>query len=195
MEPQEQHGRLFLTGVSTILIIVFLALTAVVLIVWRSKSQAPQSASTSQTAPTSQFKGTMKLQDTTTQTTYAVGDTISMRVVADSGSSEIVGYDLDVLFGEGTEFVSAVSLLPDFDVRTSTKEAGMVLTGFKKLSAAGGSVFSQTPLAELTFRLGGQGTVSFVPQLVPGQKTQSNLIDINNNNVLVTVEGMDLQVQ
>lgn len=193
METYEYHNKLFYTGVSTVLIVVFLIITAIAIIVFRGNSNS-QPATSEQSTQQTNFQGSLSLVIQNAKPSYTVGDTVEVQVIANSGESEIVGYDADLMVGTGAQFVSATSLLSDFDVRTTNKNDTVIVTGFKKLSASGGSVLVGTPVASVTFKLNRAGSIAITPQLIPGQKTESNLIDTNNENVLTSAEGVEITV-
>lgn len=120
---------------------------------------------------------------------YAPGSSVAVSVYADSVGKNIVGYDAVVDYDpETTEFKSAKSMRPDFDVSAVTKGSQVYLTGTKKLASTDASVFASDQVAEMIFTVKKVGELSFKLVYTPGKTNTSNLITDTNENVLGRVE-------
>ncbi|QQG44208.1 MAG: hypothetical protein HYW86_05110 [Candidatus Roizmanbacteria bacterium] len=140
-------------------------------------------------------KGSLTLLPNPSKKPLVAGETIYLNVSADSSNSSITGYDVVVKYDPSVvSYVSQKNLLSDFQVFAQNDNGKLSLTGIKKISVTSTVTFQNTVISELTFKALKSGKASFEIEFLPGSKKDSNLIDDKNNDVLGTVNGVEITV-
>lgn len=150
-------------------------------------------------------KGVLTLSLKNQKVSYQIGDIITVVVSADSDNKSISGYDAVLSYDSSKVTFSKVKNVRD-DFQTFVKKgvvSPVTLTGVKKLDASEVSVFSGTPLAEVSFivKTGALiDTSSIHPSaefnlgFIPGSTQDSNLIDEISEDVLGKVAGVAITI-
>lgn len=150
-------------------------------------------------------KGSLTLSVKNVKVSYKVGEVITVIVSADSDGRSISGYDAVLSYDSSKVTFSKVKNLRD-DFQTFVKKgvvSPVTLTGVKKLDASEVSVFSGTPLAEVSFivKTGAfidtssiHPSAEFNLGFIPGSTQDSNLIDEISEDVLGKVAGVTMTI-
>lgn len=124
-------------------------------------------------------------------------NTTTIVVTADSAGTSITGYDLVLEYDDSALQLATVKSLDDV-FQTFAKKSDrspLIVTGIKKiggLEEAGSTIFSNTDLVAITFRIKQRLTEDLIFNLefTPGSLRDSNLIDENSEDVLGRVIGV-----
>lgn len=203
---ENYHGRLFMTGILSLIFILVIILIGVIFVTYRTGSSGAQTTVDSQTTqkeseidvPAStqaKYKGTFFMHIANDAREFAVGDTIEVEVFADSDGQNIVGYDLDVDITGGAKFASAQSAIEDFDMHPTPREGGVYLTSLKDLASNTPSTFADSQIATIMLTATAPGTVTITPKFILGETRHSNLMSITSESVLSSVEGVTVTVR
>lgn len=203
---ENYHGRLFMTGILSLIFILVIILIGVIFVTFRTGKTAVQTTVDSKIAQTSpnnkdtielntKYKGTFFMHVVNDAREFAVGDTIEVEVFSDSDGQNIVGYDLDVEIGGGAQFASAQSALDEFDMHPTTRTGGVYLTSLKDLTSNTPTTFVDSHIATIKLTATAPGTVTIVPKFVMGDTRHSNLMSVASESVLASVEGVSVVVR
>lgn len=141
-------------------------------------------------------KGTFTLSSKEQKTSYSVGETITIVVTADSNNKPITGYDVVLPYEESVlTYKGNSSLDARYQVFGNVKNGNVYITGVKKLSINEPVVFIATPLVEIHFLTEKAGSVTFAPSIVPQSKSDSNLIDDQNKEVLGKAVPLTIEIR
>lgn len=206
------HHRYYYTALFSLIIGIFVILIVALLIMRTSydMSLVPDSFINTmmprRTRPVVPVrKGTLTLSVKNVKVSYKAGEVITVIVSADSDGRSISGYDAVLSYDSSKVTFSKVKNLRD-DFQTFVKKgvvSPVTLTGVKKLDASEVSVFSGTPLAEVSFivKTGALiDTSSIHPSaefnlgFIPGSTQDSNLIDEISEDVLGKVAGVTITI-
>lgn len=145
--------------------------------------------------------GVMSMAATTPKPSYRRGDLVTITVTADSKGDHITGYDAVLRYDPTLVKVDKVtSLVEGMDLyQTSTPSEvaelqDLVVTGIQSISQEEPYVFSQTPIAEVTFSMIKAGTASIDMVFTPNHTADSNLMNTQTQDILSNVQGMTLQI-
>lgn len=207
---ENYHGRLFMTGILSLIFILVIILIGVIFVTYRTGNSGNQTTVDSQTtnkessSDTSagqdslggaKYKGMFFMQIANDAREFSVGDQIEVEVFADSDGQNIVGYDLDIDITGGAKFASAVSSIEDFDMHPTPREGGVYLTSLKDLASQTPSTFADSQIATITLTATAPGTVTITPKFILGETRHSNLMSISSESVLASVEGVTVTVR
>lgn len=203
---ENYHGRLFMTGIMSLIFILVIILIGVIFVTYRTGSAGVQTTVDSQTAKNTtnipvttteqpKYNGTFFMKIANDSREFSVGDTIEVEVFADSDGQNIVGYDLDVEITGGAQFASAQSTIEDFDMHPTSRSGGVYLTSLKDLSSNTPTTFVDSQIATIMLTATAPGTVTITPQFVLGDTRHSNLMSIASESVLSSVEGVSVTVR
>ncbi len=201
---ENYHGRLFMTGILSLIFILVIILISVIFVTYRTGGQNQVVTTTKSTeetiqlvptsSPVSKYHGSFMLHTENDQKEFSVGDTITVDVFADSDSQPVVGYDLDLDVVGGAQFAQADSMIDDFDMHPTKREGGVYLTSLKSLASQEPTIFADTTIATITFTATAPGTVMITPKFVVGETSHSNLMSVTSESVLGSVEGITVTV-
>ncbi len=203
---ENYHGRLFMTGIMSLIFILVIILIGVIFVTYRTGNSGVQTTVDSQTAqnntniPVSttekpKYNGTFFMKIANDAREFSVGDTIEVEVFADSDGQNIVGYDLDVEIAGGAQFASAQSAIEDFDMHPTSRSGGVYLTSLKDLASNTPSTFVDSQIATIMLTATAPGTVTITPKFVLGDTRHSNLMSVASESVLASVEGVSVIVR
>jgi len=141
-------------------------------------------------------KGVFSLATKDGKNTYRVGEVITIVVIADSNNKSITGYDVVLPYEASTlTYKGNTNLDARYQVFGSGKNGNVYITGVKKLSISEPVVFAKIPLVEINFMAQKVGTVVLTPKAAPQSKTDSNLIDDQNEEVLGKTVPLTIEIQ
>lgn len=203
---ENYHGRLFMTGILSLIFILVIILIGVIFVTYRTGNSGTQTTvdtkSINQDAPAdapvplqSKYKGMFFMQIANDAREFSVGDRIEVEVFADSDGQNIVGYDLDIDIKGGAKFASALSSIEDFDMHPTPREGGVYLTSLKDLASQTPSTFADSQIATIVLTATAPGTVTIAPKFILGETRYSNLMSITSESVLNSVEGVTVTVR
>lgn len=129
--------------------------------------------------------GTMKLVSQQDQQIYLLGQEIDLFLYASSQQSPVIGYDAVLNFDTAQiSYDTSENMLAAFDFFVHTSPDGVAITAVKKLAQEKGLVFTDTPLARLTFIAKKQGVFTIEPAFRPGATDDSNLVTVQSSDIL-----------
>ncbi len=203
---ENYHGRLFMTGILSLIVILVIVLIGVIFITYRTGNPANQTTvdvTTTEKEPETEapvavqakYKGTFFMQTANDAREFSVGDQIEVEVFADSDGQNIVGYDLDIDITGGAQFASAQTSIENFDMHPTSREGGVYLTSLKDLSSQTPTTFADSQIATITLTATAPGTVTITPKFILGETRHSNLMSITSESVLASVEGVTVTVR
>lgn len=206
---ENYHGRLFMTGILSLIVILVIVLIGVIFVTYRAGNsgnpvnQTTVDVTTSEKQPQTEapaavqtkYKGTFFMQTANDAQEFSVGDQIEVEVFADSDGQNIVGYDLDIDITGGAQFASAQSNIENFDMHPTSREGGVYLTSLKDLSSQTPTTFADSQIATITLTATAPGTVTITPKFILGETRHSNLMSIASESVLSSVEGVTVTVR
>lgn len=108
-------------------------------------------------------------------------------------TQSITGYDLIIKYDSSKINLKFYKNLND-NFLTSFKEINnkIIISGVKKLEVKKPIILDNTPLFKLNFEAKKLGKVNFEIEFIPGEKTDSNLINENTIDILEEVENMSI---
>ncbi|MGB4965681.1 MAG: hypothetical protein WBO77_01055 [Microgenomates group bacterium] len=203
---ENYHGRLFMTGILSLIFILVIILIGVIFVTYRTGNSGTQTTVDTKTinqdssadAPVplqSKYKGTFFMHIANDAREFSVGDQIEVEVFADSDGQNIVGYDLDVDITGGAQFASAQSSIEDFDMHPTPREGGVYLTSLKDLASNTPTTLADSQIATIMLTATAPGTVTITPKFILGETRHSNLMSITSESVLSSVEGVTVTVR
>lgn len=128
------------------------------------------------------------------QMKYRVGNTVKVRIKADSKGEDVQGYDVVLLYSEKAKFLDVKSLLPDFETYVSQDAQKVSVTSPKKLTGTSTNIFKNTDVLEFSFRLNEPGVTSFTIESKKGSRDESNMFGIQNIDLLGAVKNAQIIV-
>jgi hypothetical protein len=138
-----------------------------------------------------------KMYLTSPQNTHVfnVGEEFVLELRVDTESQEVGGYDAVIKYDDHIlEFIKADNLIPDFEMFTNELafpgDSGkqVTVTGIMQLEKQKAFAFHQEPVARLTFRPKQAGVTSLSFDFTKGETNDSNLVLINTEEILSSVE-------
>lgn len=180
--------------------VVFLAFLIVIFIVIGlfSKKNPKLTETGNNLSPTQTIteKGSLILKTKDNKTSYSLNETITLVVYADSNQKPITGYDVVLNYDQGLALYKGKTNLEErYQVFDQAKANKIFLTGVKNPIIKDLIVLTNTPIVELSFQPQKAGNINFNLDFQPGSKTDSNLIDNANQEVLGKAEGLTLTVK
>lgn len=122
----------------------------------------------------------------------SVNQNFKVQVVADSKGKNVVGFDIFIPVeknegGGQIDFISAQSMLSNFDIYPTKKDNLVIITGVKKITEQSQTPFNNEPIVSLVFKSVKPG--KFVLSLPlfndnPAMKASSKLITDKNEDIL-----------
>jgi len=101
------------------------------------------------TVPASEGRLVLK----TNESEFSLNQPVTVNLLADSNKKNIVGYDLVIFYDKtGFDFISASSLLPDFQLYSYKKDSYVTFTAIQQAASTVKRVFKETPVASFTFQ-------------------------------------------
>ncbi len=183
--------------------IVFLYILAVIVgnVERKATEYVPVPTATSIPLPTEiGTYGTFSLRTLLGTTTFSQNHPIQVYVMGDSGDQAVVGYDIVMTYNQiATEeskidFVSAKSLIPDFQVYTTKKNNTIFLTGVKNLQSKTRTVLKDSQVIVLTFLPKSEGRLEFSMLNDPKTKSVSRLMSDQNKDILRGIGDLTVDV-
>jgi len=143
------------------LLVVFLAVfvgSGIFLVFNKSSGEKKEAAATNTikqealvmpTVPVSEGRLVLK----TNESEFSLNQPVIVNLLADSNKKNIVGYDLVIFYDKtGFDFISATSLLPDFQLYSYKKDSYVTFTAIQQAASTVKRVFKETPVASFTFQ-------------------------------------------
>lgn len=144
--------------------------------------------------------GTFSLRTSLGTTTFSQNHPVQIYVTGDSGSQSVIGYDIVMTYNQiATEeskidFVTAKSLIPDFQVYTTRKDNKIFLTGVKNLDSKTKTVLKDAKVIVLTFLPKSEGRIQFSMLNDPKTKSVSRLMSDQNKDILRGIGDLTIDV-
>lgn len=149
-------------------------------------TQAPERTSTA-------TDGTLRLEYEQGQSIFAVGDTMTVVLYANSNGENVSGYDALLEFDRTQlQFVDAESLIDSFTIYTNTDNGPVLVAGVRDFDNDSTFVFDETPVAILTFKALSEGAHTIDFSFEKGDTRDSNLVSMKTEDVLGSVQGITL---
>lgn len=141
-------------------------------------------------------KGSLTLVSDEDKTSYNSGEKMILIVEADTKSHPISAFDIVLNYDNNfVNYVSAKSLVGDFQIVSVNRNNKVTITGFKKGGAKGPVAFDKARIVEVVFSAKGAGKADFSLSFVPGRTTTSNLVDEAGMQRLGKVKGFNALVK
>ena len=132
---------------------------------------------------------------------FRQGDKVTLFVYADAQNNQITGYDAVIHYNpRGLTYENLSSSLEGMEVHATDNEIDettreLVITGIRSTSRKDPFIFSNTALVEINFmaQQSGEGTVDLMFE--PGSSTDSNIMNIHNQDILGATEGVTFTIR
>lgn len=126
--------------------------------------------------------------------TVPVGNKAVVRVVADSGGKDVVGYDIVLSKPSNMQGLVVTSLVPGFQVFTNEGDDYVSITGIKGLDSQDAHIFSGSPLVQVEFVPTAAGEVALSLYDEHNNET-TKFVDTQTTLYYPGLSGLTLQVQ
>ncbi len=131
---------------------------------------------------------------------FRQGDKVVLFVYADAQNNQITGYDAVIHYNpKGLTYEAVSSTLEGMEVHTTDNQIKeetreLVITGIRSTSRKDPFIFSNTALVEITFMAQQSGPSQVDVMFEPGSSTDSNIMNVHNQDVLGATEGVTVTV-
>lgn len=176
MEDQKQHLLLF--KYSFILIFLLVLFSVVYLTQQKKSLEQEKSAASTKATQDSSKKTTMFLSFLyKSDQRFQKEKAIDTYVVINSVGKEVVGFDALIQYDKTAfDFVDAISLMPDFKVKSLTRDTHVAITGILAPQSNTKPVLSDTAILKLSFMPKKAGIYNFSILPKVGQET-TDIVD------------------
>lgn len=188
---ENHHNKLFITGIMSVLVVIFVLLVAVAFKYQKNVNKPEVEKQTN----TVQATGMMQVDLADKNQPVSTGDMVTVIVTANSYNNPISGFDTDLDLTSNLKFVKAESMNESFNVAPTVRDGGVIITGYKTLGTDTVDIFKKSAIVRVTLEAVATGKASVQPVVDIGAKTKSNLIDRQNNNILNIVKGTSFEIK